>query len=328
MSSAPICRAWLSDQPGVVHMAMVERALPVIGAGELLVHVACAALNFSDLLMLNDTYQVRPPRPFVPGQEISGTVVDAAPQTGFRAGDRVAGKVQWGGFSSHALMRADMAIRIPPDVAFDVAAALPVAYTTAVVALTECTPVRHDETVLVLAGAGGVGLAAVDVARALGARVLAAVGGPAKAQLVLQRGAHAAVDYGDPAWLEQVCAFCDRDGVDVIVDPVGGMLARDALRCLGWMGRYLVVGFASGEIPQIPANRLLLKRASAIGVYWSHDRDAEMLRGVSERMTEWLADGVIHPHIGARFSFAQAPQAIAALQSRGTTGKVVLMVSP
>jgi len=328
MSAAPTCRAWLSDQPGVAHMALVERALPVVGAGELLVQVACAALNFSDLLMLNDTYQVRPPRPFVPGQEISGTVVDAAPQTGFQVGDRVAGKVEWGGFSSHALLRADMAIRIPPGVDFDVAAALPVAYITAVVALTECTPIRPDETVLVLAGAGGVGLAAVDVARALGARVLAAVGGPAKAQLVLERGAHAAVDYGEPDWLGQVRAFDDRGGVDVIVDPVGGTLARDALRCLGWMGRYLVVGFASGEIPQIPANRLLLKRACAIGVYWNHDKDAVMLRAVCERITGWLANGVIHPHVGARFRFAQAPEAIAALQSRGTTGKVVLMVAP
>ncbi|MEO6626914.1 MAG: NADPH:quinone oxidoreductase family protein [Burkholderiaceae bacterium] len=328
MSAAPICRAWLSDQPGVAHMTLVERPMPVVSASELLVQVACAALNFSDLLMLNDTYQVRPPRPFVPGQEISGTVVEAAPQTGFRAGDRVAGKVEWGGFSSHALMRADMAIPIPPGVAFDVAAALPVAYITAVVALTVCTPVRRDETVLVLAGAGGVGMAAVDIARAVGARVMAAVGGPAKAQLVLQRGAHAAVDYGNPAWLEQVRAFNDRGGVDVIVDPVGGVLARDALSCLGWMGRYLVVGFASGEIPQIPANRLLLKRASAIGVYWNHDRDAAMLRGVCERLTGWLADGVIHPHVGARFTFAQAPEAIAALQSRGTTGKVVLMAAP
>jgi NADPH2:quinone reductase len=264
----------------------------------------------------------------VPGQELSGTVVEAAPGTGFQAGDRVAGKVNWGGFSSHASMRADMAIRIPPGVDFDIAAALPVAYTTAVVALTECTLVQRDETVLVLAGAGGVGLAAVGVARACGARVLAAVGGEAKMQLALQRGAHAAVDYTDPSWLDRTRAFDARGGVDVIVDPVGGTLARDALRCLGWMGRYLVVGFASGQIPQIPANRLLLKRASAIGVYWNHDRDGPMLRAVSERITGWLTDGVIRPHVGARFGLAQAPEAIAALQSRATTGKVILMVAP
>ncbi len=328
MKPAPTCHAWLSDQPGLANMALVEHVLPLVGAGELLVQVACAALNFSDLLMLNDSYQVRPPRPFVPGQEISGTVVDAAPETGFRAGDRVAGKVLWGGFSSHASMRADMAIRIPPGVDFDTAAALPVAYTTAAVALTECMSLKPDETVLVLAGAGGVGLAAVDVARACGARVLAAVGGPAKVQLAMQHGAHAAVDYNEPSWLDQVRAFDPRGGVDVIVDPVGGALARDALRCLGWMGRYLIVGFASGEIPQIPANRLLLKRASAIGVYWNHDRDGPMLRVVSERITGWLADGVIRPHVGARFTLAQAPEAIAALQSRATTGKVILMVAP
>jgi NADPH2:quinone reductase len=318
----------VSDKPGVDQMALVDRAMPEPGAGQLLIQVACAALNFSDQLMLDDSYQVRPPRPFVPGQEVSGTVVDAAPQTGFAPGDRVAGKVRWGGFATHALMRADMAIRIPSGVGFDVAAALPVAYTTAVVALTECARARHGESVLVLAGAGGVGLASVDVAHALGARVLAAVGGADKAQLVMGRGADAAVDYADPGWLDTVRAFGDGAGIHVIVDPVGGALARDALRCLGWMGRYLVVGFASGEIPRIPANRLLLKRASAIGVYWDHDLDASMLRSVSERITRWLADGVIRPHVGARFPLEHAREAIAALGSRGTTGKVVLMVAP
>lgn len=326
MTSA--CRAWVSDQPGIERLTLVACALPEPGDGQLLIKVAAAALNFSDLLMLTDRYQVRPPRPFVAGQEIAGTVVDAAPQTGFAAGDRVAGKVVWGGFASHALMRTDMAIRIPPGIAFDVAAALPVAYTTAAVALTECTQTRAGESLLVLGGAGGVGLASVDVARALGARVMAAVGSPTKAQLVLQRGAHAAVDYSLAGWLDEVRAFGDDDGVAVIVDPVGGDLAKDALRCLGWLGRYLVVGFASGEIPQIPANRLLLKRASAIGVYWDHDRDASMLQAVSQRLTQWLADGTIHPHVGARFALEQAPQAIAALQSRGTTGKVVLMAAP
>ncbi|MEO7392508.1 MAG: NADPH:quinone oxidoreductase family protein [Ramlibacter sp.] len=305
-------------------MALVEKAMPQVGPGQLLIAVAAAALNFSDLLMLTDSYQVRPQRPFVPGQEVAGTVVASAPNTGFAAGDRVAGKVTWGGFSSHVLMRPDMAIRLASQTPFEVGAALPVAYTTAAVALTECTAVRAGESVLVLAGAGGVGMAAIDVARALGAQVIAGVGTAAKIPVVLSHGAHAALDYSDPGWTTGAKSFDARGGVDVVVDPVGGALALDGLRCLGWMGRFLVVGFACGEIPCIPANRLLLKRASAIGVYWDHDRDAAMLRQVSQRLTGWLADGVIHPHIGARFPFSEAPKALAALQSRRTTGKVVL----
>ncbi len=321
-------KAWLSEQPGIARMRLVERAPPRPAGGELLIEVAAAALNFSDLLMLDDRYQVRPPRPFVPGQEIAGTVVAAASDSGFRTGERVAGKVEWGGFASHALMRADMAIRLPAETPFDVAAALPVAYTTAAVALIECAAVRPGETVLVLAGAGGVGLAALDVGRALGARVICAVGSSDKAALVTARGAQGAVNYAGADWLDAVRQCAGADGVDVIVDPVGGTLAVDALRCLAWEGRFLIVGFASGDITQIPAHRLLLKRASAIGVYWNHDRDAAMLSGISARLTQWLADGVIRPHVGAHYPLEQAPQALAALQARGTTGKVVLTLSP
>ena len=323
----PASQAWMSEHPGIAHMRLVERTPPEPGAGELLVEVAAAALNFSDLLMLDDRYQVRPPRPFVPGQEIAGTVVEAASQTGFKAGERVAGKVEWGGFARHALLRADMAIRLPADAPFDVAAALPVAYTTAAVALIECAAVRAGETVLVLAGAGGVGLAALDVGRALGARVVCAVGSSDKAALVMQRGAQLAVNYSEAGWLDGVRQFVGADGVDVVVDPVGGALATEALRCLAWKGRYLVVGFASGDLTQIPAHRLLLKRASAIGVYWNHDLDAVMLSDISARLTRWLAEGVIRPHVGARYPMEQAPQALAALQARGTTGKVVLTMT-
>jgi len=307
-------------------MTLVTRTMPEPGPGQLLVAVAAAALNFSDLLMLIDSYQIKPARPFIPGQEIAGTVVACGSDGGFTAGDRVAGKVHWGGFSSHAVMRADMAIRLHAATPFDVAAALPVAYTTAAVTLTECTSANTDDSVLVLAGAGGIGMATIDVARALGARVLAGVGDMAKAATVRAQGAHGVIDYSTAGWLAQAREFDPRGGLSVVVDPVGGPLALDALRCLGWMGRYMVVGFASGEIAQIPSNRLLLKRASAIGVYWDHDRDGAMLKGITERISGWLADDVIHPHVGGRYRFVDAPQALSALRSRRTTGKVVLML--
>jgi NADPH2:quinone reductase len=316
-------RTWQSGATGIGGLTMTHGACPTPNDGELLVRVEAAALNFSDLLMIDDRYQVRPPRPFVPGQEIAGTVVSAGSSL-FSPGDRVAGKVNWGGFADYALMRADMAIRIPTDVSTIAASALPVVYTTAMVALTESTVVRPGETVLVLAAAGGVGLATVQIARALGARVIAAAGGPDKAELARQHGAETAIDYNHTGWSDQVKAATRGHGADVIVDPVGGGVTGEALRTLAWEGRLLLVGFSSGEIPAIPANRLLLRRASAIGVYWNHDRDAGMLERVSGRLAELLRTGAIAPHIGASFAFVQLPEALTALAERRTTGKLVL----
>jgi NADPH2:quinone reductase len=316
-------RIWQSGAAGIGGLTMMRGPCPVPGDGELLIRVEAAALNFSDLLMIDDRYQVRPPRPFVPGQEIAGTVVSTG-SNAFSPGDRVAGKVSWGGFADHAVMRADMAIRIPADVSTIAASALPVVYTTAMVALTESTMVRQGETVLVLAAAGGVGLATVQIARALGARVIAAAGGPDKGELARVHGAETAIDYTSPGWSEQVKAATGGHGADVIVDPVGGGATGEALRTLAWEGRLLVVGFSSGEIPAIPANRLLLRRASAIGVYWNHDRDGAMLERVTQRLAELLRTGAIAPRIGASFAFAQLPTALTALAERRTTGKLVL----
>lgn len=319
-------RAWISDRPGLAGLRPGAVDLAAPAAGELLVEVSTGALNFSDLLMIEDRYQVRPPRPFVPGQEIVGTVLETCPGCGFDLGERIAAKVHWGGFAARALVRADMALRLPEGLPDAEAAALPVVYTTAMVALSESTRIRPGERVLVLAASGGVGLAAVQIARHLGATVIAAAGGDAKCRLALEMGAHEAVDYRAEGWAEAVKALTGGQGVDVILDPVGGPATKEALRVLGWEGRLLIVGFASGGIPQIAANRLLLKRASAIGVYWSHDRDREMLGRVNGRLTEMAAAGALRPHVGARFAFTELPQALAALAGRRTTGKVVLTV--
>jgi NADPH2:quinone reductase len=304
---------------------LVHLTLPKPGDGDALVRISAAALNFSDLLMIDDRYQVRPPRPFTPGQEIAGTVVAAGTKSGLAAGDVIASKVDWGGFAEYAVVRGDMAIRVPPGTSLEAAAALPVVYTTAMVALTESTKVRASDVVLVLAAAGGIGLACVEVAHQLGAQVIAAAGGESKCALARQHGARDAVDYRHQNWSDILKSFTNGRGVDVIVDPVGGPATLEALRALAWEGRLLVVGFSSGEIPCIPANRLLLKRASAIGVYWSHDRDAAMLARVVSELTSLVTAGAVRPHIGARFPFEQLPQALASLAERRSTGKVLLI---
>jgi len=319
--------AWQSAEPGLASLRRVELPVPAPGDNELLIKVGVGALNFSDALMIDDRYQVRPPRPFVVGQEIAGTVAVAGKATTFRPGDIVTGKVDWGGFGQYAILRGDMAIRVPPALGLKAASALPVVYTTAMVALTECTTIKPDETVLVLAAAGGVGLAAVEIARHFGARVIAAAGGADKCDLAKAHGAHEAVDYRADGWSMTVKQLTGGKGVNVIVDPVGGAIAKEALRLIDFDGRYLIVGFSSGEIPQIPANRLLLKRAAAIGVYWNHDRDAAMLARVTARLTELAEAGAIKPHIGETFAFDRLPDALAALSQRRTTGKVLIAVS-
>jgi NADPH2:quinone reductase len=324
---APTMRAWRSRTAGIAGLELTDVPRPRPGRSEVLVRVEAAALNFSDLLMIDDRYQVRPERPFVPGQEIAGTVIAVGDDTGFAVGERVASKVVVGGLAQFATIRGEMGMRAPAEFSMEAAAALPVVYTTAMVALTECTMIEPGETVLVLAAAGGVGLAAVEIARHLQARVIAAAGGAKKCALARAHGAHEAVDYGNEDWAEAVKSLTRGEGVDVIVDPVGGAHCKSALRLMNWGARLLLVGFSSGEIPQIPANRLLLRRASAIGVYWSHDRDGPMLARVAERLSELAASNAIRPHVSAVYAFEDLPRALAALAARETTGKVVLRVT-
>jgi NADPH:quinone reductase len=320
-------RAWHSRTTGIAGLELADIPQPRPGRSEVLVRVQAAALNFSDLLMIDDRYQIRPERPFVPGQEIAGTAIAAGDGAGFAAGEQVASKVVFGGLAEFAVIRSDMGMRAPAGFSPEAAATLPVVYTTAMVALTECTTVAPGETVLVLAGAGGIGLAAVEIAHHLGARVIAAAGGAEKCALARAHGAHEAVDYRDAAWPDAVKSLTGGQGVDVIVDPVGGAYCMAALRSMNWGARLLLIGFSSGEIPQIPANRLLLRRATAIGVYWSHDRDGPMLARVAERLSALATCGAIRPHVGAVYAFEDVPRALAALAARETTGKVIVRVA-
>ena len=318
-------KAWrCSVATGLGGLALVESPPPVAGEGEVLVRVAAGALNFSDLLMLRGAYQVRPPLPFVPGQEIAGSVnMDSKL---FRRGDRVAGKLLWGGFAEQAVAREDMLIRLPQDIPFDEGASLSVIWPTAWIALHERARIRAGETVLVHAGAGGVGAAAVQLARAAGARVIATAGGAEKLALCRSLGAEEAFDYRAGPWLEALLARTGGNGVDVVFDPVGGDATDLSMKALARNGRLLVIGFASGTIPAIKANRLLLKNASALGVYWSHDTDAALVGRAMNDVLALRAAGKIRLLVGQRYPFADLPRALADLEARRTTGKSVIMM--
>lgn len=321
-------RAWKSpEEKGIEALCIAETPAPAPGDNELLVRVDAAALNFSDLLMIDGMYQIRPDRPFTPGQEIAGTVVAAGNDAGFEEGVRVAGKVLWGGFAEYAILRADMAIALPDGISAQAGAALPVVYTTAMVALIEDAQLKAGDTVLVHAAAGGVGLAAVQIAKASGARVIAAATGAEKRALVLANGADTAIDYAVDDFAEIVMSDTDGKGADIILDSVGGEITAQSLRCIAWQGQLLIVGFSSGEIPKIAANRLLLRRAVARGIYWDHDRDAEMVARCTEKLIALCLDGGIKPVVSGGYGFDDLPRALADLRAGGTVGKVILDIS-
>lgn len=313
-------KAWqVRAHGGVEALALSEVPAPVPGAGEMRVRVAAAGLNFSDLLMIAGRYQVRPPLPFVPGQEIAG-VVERCDSGTFRLGERVASKVTWGGFAESAVVREDMALRLPGEIDAAAGATLPVVWPTAWIALFERARLQAGETVLILAAAGGTGLAAVQLAKSAGAHVIAAVGSPDKFALCRAQGADVVLDYSVAGWADKV------RGIDVLFDPVGGELTDVALKTLGRGGRLLLVGFSSGAIPAIRANRLLLKNASALGVYWSHDLDAPLLERAFADMWRRHADGGLRFAADRRYRFGELPQALADMAARRTTGKNVLTV--
>ncbi len=321
-------RAWISGEPpGRASLRLEDRPTLDWDGENLLIRVVAAALNFSDTLMIDGKYQVRPPIPFTPGQEIAG-VVEAAPEgSGFAAGDRIVSKLEWGGFAERAHVRTDMAIRVPEGANLIEALALPVVYMTALVALTECAVVKPGDTVLVHAAAGGVGIAAVEIARVLGARVIGTAGNAEKRALAREHGADDAVDYGHDGWIDEVKHLTGGRGADVIVDPVGGDIGEQSLHCISRDGVLLVVGFASGRIPQFGAGRLLLKRASVKGVYWTHDHDGPMLARMGETLVTWLADRRINPVVRADYELEDLPCALDDLENRRSVGKLALRIS-
>ncbi len=301
---------------------------PVPGPGQVLIRVEAAAVNFADTLVIEGKYQARPPFPFSPGGEVAGVVAGLGPDVeGPPLGTRILAMTGHGGFAEAALAPAAVLVPVPDGVGPDVAAALSYAYGTTLHALRDRGRLRAGETVLVLGAAGGVGLAAVQVAKLLGARVIAAASSAAKLELCRRAGADALLAYGEEGWRERLRALTGKEGVDVVYDPVGGPYAEPTLRSLAWGGRYLVIGFAAGEIPRIPLNLTLLKSCDIVGVFYGNfvQRDPAGNRALMTQLLDYVREGRLRPEISATYKLEQAAAAMEALSSRAATGKVVLV---
>ena len=325
-------RALLSHAPGGPEtLALDEIDDPKPGPGELLVRVRACAINYPDVLIIEDKYQLKPQRPFAPGSEIAGEVQAVGDGVdGWAPGDRIIAATGFGGLAEKVVIPAARAIPLPPERSFEEGSALLLTYATAIHALLDRGRLQEGQTLLVLGAAGGVGIAAVEIGKALGARVIAAVSSDEKAAAAMSAGADATIVYPagdlDPKALSQL--FKDSvgpDGANVILDPVGGDYAEAALRSIGWEGRYLVVGFPAG-IPRLPLNLTLLKSCDVCGVFWGAfvARDTQRNAEHVEQLFRWWADGKIAPKISATYPLERGGEAIALLGDRRAIGKVVV----
>jgi NADPH2:quinone reductase len=323
---AALCKAL--DGPEAV--AIEEIADPTAGPGEVVVRVRAAALNFFDTLITRGKYQTKPALPFSPSGEIAG-VVDSLGSgvTGVAVGDRVAAAVGYGGAREKVVVAAESLIPIPDGVSDEVASAVSVTFGTAIHGLKDRGHVKPGETVAILGATGGAGQAAVEIAKLMGARVIAAGSSDEKLEICKSLGADEVVNY-DTADLKQALKdLTEGRGVDVVYDCVGGQYAEPAVRALAWEGRFLVVGFAAGDIPKLPLNLLLLKGADAVGVFWGEavKRNPERHRANMIEVLQWVADGKLDPRIQATYPLAEIREAIGVLDRREATGKIVLTIS-
>ncbi|MCS6766339.1 MAG: NADPH:quinone oxidoreductase family protein [Candidatus Protistobacter heckmanni] len=320
---AALCKAWGPPD------SLVIEELPdlVPGPGEVVIDVKAAGVNFPDVLIIQNKYQFKPELPFAPGSELAGTVNAVGEGvTHLKAGDRVIGYVGQGAFASQAKVPAKMVMPMPPGLDFDTAAAITLIYGTSHHAVVDRGALKAGETMLVLGAAGGVGLAAIEIGKALGARVIAAASTDEKLAVCKEHGADALINYSTQDLREAIKAATDGKGPDVIYDPVGGVYAEPAFRSIGWRGRYLVVGFANGEIPKMPLNLALLKSASLVGVFWGEFARREPkanLAGMMQVMG-WMAEGKVRPHISGRYPLADTARALNDMAARKVTGKIVI----
>jgi NADPH2:quinone reductase len=322
-------QAWLCDNPiGVEALRWTELPTPEPGAGQVRIAIHAASLNFPDLLTVQNKYQIKPPLPFVPGSEFSGTV-DAVGDgvRHLKAGDRVATIGVAGGFATHACVDAAAVMGLPPAFDLDDAAAFAFTYGTSHHALIDRAALRADETVLVLGAAGGVGSAAVQIAKAAGARVIAAASSDEKCNFCRELGAAVTVNTGRENLRDALKAATDGKGPDVVYDPVGGELAEAAFRSIAWRGRYLVIGFAAGPIPALPWNLPLLKGASVVGVFWGEfvRREPLAFRQAMSELFAWYAQDKVKPAIDSRLPMTALAAAYARMGSRQVRGKLLLV---
>jgi len=321
--------AWLCENPtGVDSLNWKELPTPAPKAGEVLLEIKAASLNFPDILIVQNKYQMKPALPFVPGSEYAG-VVQAVGEgvTHLRAGQHVACLSGTGGFATHAIAPAALCMPLPANFPFVDAAAFIMIYATSHHALVDRAQLKAGETVLVLGAAGGVGTSAIQIAKAMGARVIAAASTQEKCDLCTSIGADATINYSAENLREAVKALTDGKGPDVIYDPVGGDFAEPAFRSIAWRGRYLVVGFASGPIPALPFNLALLKGASIVGVFWGDfaKREPKANAAMMMELAQWYGQGKIKPIIDRTMPMADLKAAYAHMGSRGVMGKLVMV---
>jgi NADPH2:quinone reductase len=308
-------------------LAVEDIAEPVAGPGEAIVDVKAAALNFFDTLIIAGKYQTKPAMPFSPAAEFAGVVKSLGPGVdGIKTGDRVLGYLGYGAARERVVVKADRLIPIPDALDFDRAAGLVVTYGTTLHALKDRAHIRERETLAVLGASGGVGLAAVELGKAMGARVIACASSDDKLAFAKKHGADDTINYASDDLKEALRRVTGGKGADVIYDPVGGAYAEQALRSIAWQGRFLVVGFAAGEIPKIPLNLALLKGCDIVGVFWGSfvERDPAGHRANTRQILDWVVSGKLSAHVQAAYPLADAATALKALAARKVMGKIVL----
>ena len=321
---ALLCTAYGSPQM----LSVQEVPSPKAGPGQVVIDVKASALNFPDALMVQGLYQVKPPLPFSPGAEVAGLIKEVGEGVqGLKAGDRVMGFPGTGGFAEECVVAAEKIMPLPEDMDFASGAALVLTYGTSLHALQDCGRLQPGETLLVLGAAGGVGAAAVEIGKAMGARVIAAASSEEKLALCRRLGADETIDYATEDLRKRALALTDEKGVDVVYDPVGGGYTEAALRAVAWRGRLLIVGFAAGEIPKIPLNLALLKERQLIGVYWGdsvrHDPRGHVRN--MQQLLAWFAERKIAPVVSEQLPLARAHEAIQRLLDRKVKGKIVIL---
>ena len=324
-------KAVLCKQFGPPDSLVVEEVpSPRAGPGEAVISVKAASLNFPDVLIIQNKYQFKPPLPFSPGSELAGVVKEVgAGVQGVAAGDKVIAFTTYGAFAEEVKTEASRLVPLPAKMDFVTGAAFLLTYATSDHALRDRGALAAGETLLVLGAAGGVGLAAIEIGKALGARVIACASSEEKLAVCRSHGADATINYATEDLRERIKALTEGRGVDVVYDPVGGPYTEPAFRSLAWRGRHLVVGFAAGEIPKLPLNLALLKGASVVGVFWgdfARRQPKEFAQSIAQ-LARWYADGKLKPHVSHTMPLEKAAEALKLMAARQVKGKLVLTVS-
>lgn len=321
---AIVCKAW-----GLPDTLLVEELPDVLpGPGQVAINVRAAGVNFPDVLIIQNKYQFKPGLPFTPGSELAGVVLALGEGvTQYKVGDKVIAFIGQGAFAQQVAAPVQEVMPMPPEMDFDTAAAITLTYGTSHHAVVDRAQLKAGETMLVLGAAGGVGLAAIEIGKALGARVIAAASSDEKLAVCKAHGADAVINYNKEDLRAAIKELTEDQGPDVVYDPVGGMYTEAAFRSIAWRGRYLVVGFANGEIPKLSLNLALLKGASLIGVFWGEfaKREPKANLAAMRQLMGWLAEGKIKPHISARYPLADTAMALNDMAARKVTGKVVIL---